>query len=209
MSEIGPSGGNTVLLQHQGWRGVRFDGDEVNLDIDLHKEFVTPQSIVALFRRYNVPIDVDYVSIDVDSCDLWVFLALTDVYRPAVVSVEYNSNYEINESLTNVCARPQDGFFQSTKFTKGHWGWSASIKAFYKAANHRGYSLVWVEPLFDVFLVRTDLICQAHLVPPLKDFAFAAGLKLHVGRMPCEKDRKGHWPCQKTFDDWIVEYWSE
>jgi hypothetical protein len=88
------------------------------------------------------------VSIDVDSCDLWIFLALTDVYRPTVVTIEYNSNYAFHESFTNVCTNPEDGkFFTSSQFTRGgsHWGWSASLAAINKAASRRGYAVVWVE----------------------------------------------------------------
>ena len=52
------------------------------------KAWMTPETVVSTFRRHGVPPDVDYVSIDIDSCDLWVFLALTDVYRPRLVSIE-------------------------------------------------------------------------------------------------------------------------
>ena len=96
LRELPSYGANSELLQRHGWSGLRFDGDESNhvLVPNLRRAFITPQNIVALFRQHNVSLDVDYVSIDVDSCDLWIFLALlTDVYRPTVVTIEYNSNY--------------------------------------------------------------------------------------------------------------------
>lgn len=201
--ELPSYGANSELLQRHGWSGLRFDGDESNhiLVPNLRQAFITPQNVVALFRQHNVSLDVDYVSIDVDSCDLWIFLALTDVYRPTVVTVEYNSNYAFNESFTNVCTSPEDDkFFTSTKFTQGHWGWSASLAAINKAANRRGYAVVWVEPMLDVFLVRLDKLCQPHGIPPLQQFEFATGLPLHAGKTP--KQRDGH----ALFAKWIAEY---
>jgi len=201
LEELPPYGGNTVLLQHRGWTGVRFDGDEENRTLvpNLHRAFITPQNVVDVFWQHNVSTNVDYVSIDIDSCDLWTFLALTDVYRPAVVTVEYNANYFFNESLTSMCSDPRRGFFSSTKFTGRHWGWSASLAAFHKAAVRRGYTIVWVEPLLDVFLVRSDKICQPGGVPPLEQFKFATGLRQHAGRIPAVGG-------MKLFKEWIGEY---
>jgi hypothetical protein len=201
--EFPPYGANSELLQRHGWSGLRFDGDESNhvLVPNLRRAFITPQNIVALFRQHNVSLDVDYVSIDVDSCDLWIFLALTDVYRPTVVTIEYNSNYAFHESFTNVCTNPEEGkFFTSTQFTRNHWGWSASLAAINKAASRRGYAVVWVEPMLDVFLVRLDKLCQPHGIPPLQQFEFATGLHLHAGRTPGQNDRDA------LFAKWIVEY---
>ena len=89
--EIPGFGSNTEMLRRQyGWPGTRFDADEFNetLASDLRLEWITPQTVVPVFRRHGVQPGVDYVSIDIDSCDLWVFLALTDVYRPRLITVE-------------------------------------------------------------------------------------------------------------------------
>lgn len=178
-------GSNTELLKRRGWSGVRFDGDEENLALvpDLHHAFITPQNVAATFRRHGVPSDVDYVSIDVDSCDLWVFLAMADVYRPTVVTVEYNSNYRFNESVTNTCVDVDAGEFftlqRMAELTGQYWGWSASLLAFDKAARRRGYNVVWVEPFLDVFMVRSDRICQPAGVPSLERFRHATGRMLH------------------------------
>lgn len=210
-------GANTELLQRNGWQGVRFDGDEENKVAvpNMRQAFITPQNVVALFKKHELPLDVDYVSIDVDSCDLWIFLALTDVYRPTVISIEYNPNYGFNESLTNVCTSPADNqFFSSKAFTNNHWGNSASLLAISNAAERRGYAVVWVEPLLDVFLVRKDRLCDW---PPLQQFEFATGLKLHEGRIPKGKVTSS-WPFswfglghredgRAIFRKWVAKYY--
>ena len=211
LRELPGYGANFELLQRKGWSGVRFDGDEHSALIpNMRQAFITPQNVVPLFRQHKIPLDVDYVSIDVDSCDLWIFLALTDVYRPTVITIEYNSNYAFNESLTNVCTSPSDGsFFTSGAFTKNHWGWSASLAAINKAATRRGYAVVWVEPWLDIFLVRLDRLCQPYGIPPLHQFEFATGLRLHVGRKPQRRhcrDRTSPSCGLDLFRKWIAEY---
>lgn len=89
----GSIGSNTRNLYGQGWTGLLMDGGYENASINLHKEFLTDRNIVELFDKYLVPRAPDYVSIDVDSCDIWILLQLTKAYRPRVITVEYNSNF--------------------------------------------------------------------------------------------------------------------
>ncbi|KAH8051329.1 hypothetical protein JL722_10780 [Aureococcus anophagefferens] len=76
-----------------GWRGLLFDSTFANSSINLHRAFVTPGTVAALLRRHGAPLEPDYVSVDIDSADVWVLRALLSTFRPRVVSVEYNSNF--------------------------------------------------------------------------------------------------------------------
>ena len=96
----GRSTSNTFALWKEGWNGLLLDGDprwaskSDGGETNIHRVKVTSRSIVRLFRRYDVPLEVDYVSIDIDSFDLWVLRALLgSEYRPRVLTVEYNSNF--------------------------------------------------------------------------------------------------------------------
>ena len=96
----GRSTSNTFALWKDGWNGLLLDGNPrwVSKTDDsksnLHRAKITSRSIVRLFRRHGVPLEVDYVSIDIDSYDLWVLRALLgSEYRPRVLTVEYNSNF--------------------------------------------------------------------------------------------------------------------
>ena len=68
-------GGNTEILQQSGWHGIRFDGHMMLSQSqpvkNMYTEMITAQNVVSVFRKYDVRNDVDYVSIDIDSCDLW------------------------------------------------------------------------------------------------------------------------------------------
>ncbi|KAH8058909.1 hypothetical protein JL720_13925 [Aureococcus anophagefferens] len=89
----GGAGSNTYALWRRGWRGLLFDSTFANSSINLHRAFVTPGTVAALLRRHGAPLEPDYVSVDIDSADVWVLRALLSTFRPRVVSVEYNSNF--------------------------------------------------------------------------------------------------------------------
>ena len=86
-------GQNTEKIWHAGWRGLLLDGGHANASINLQQEFIKSTNIVELFRKHGVPLEPDYVSVDMDSADLWVVDAMLGTYKPRVYSVEYNPNY--------------------------------------------------------------------------------------------------------------------
>ena len=58
-------------------------------------------NIVALLEKYGVPKHLDYVSIDVDSTDIWLVEALLrSSYRPRIISAEFNPNYPFDVAVT-------------------------------------------------------------------------------------------------------------
>lgn len=69
-------GSNSYYLYENGWTGLILDKSYENLEINLHKEFITPENIVSLLEKYSVPHEPDYFSIDIDSQDLWVLRAM-------------------------------------------------------------------------------------------------------------------------------------
>lgn len=156
------AGSNTEWLRtHLNFTGTRFGNAPPELGA--HYEWITDDNIVSLFEKYNVPTQPDYVSIDIDSCDLWVFRALVNhrsPYRPKVLTVEFNSNYPF-ESMKTL------GKEQCKKYT---WNWDpfygTSLGALRAVAEHSGYSLVFIEPHLDAFFVRSDLICAGSEIDP-------------------------------------------
>lgn len=91
----GGGGSNTHHLRaHYGWTGLLLDRGHANASINLHRELISSRNVLELFRKHGVPLEPDYVSIDIDSTDLWVLRALlASPVRPRVVSVEYNCVY--------------------------------------------------------------------------------------------------------------------
>lgn len=139
---------------------------------------IFPDNIVSLLDKYGVPKDVDYISVDVDSFDIWVLDAILESgrYRPRVISIEYNINFPAMSNLTNTFDK-----------TIGLWNqdklYGASIGAYHVLARMRGYSIVYVVHMLDVFMVRNDLLRDnGAFAPPLetfREFGFSKGKGLH------------------------------
>ena len=87
---------NTRYLQtFRGWKGLLMDGGYENDRINLHKEFINSTNILSLFEKYEVPKEFDLLSVDIDSCDLWVWKKIATVHRPRVLVIEFNSNFKL------------------------------------------------------------------------------------------------------------------
>lgn len=165
------SGSATKMLkQDLGWSGILFDIANEEPRDNLHKEYITPDTILSIFVKHGVPLEPDFVSIDIDSCDIYVFLELTNQFRPRVISIEYNALFPFDRSVTVPCRTPSgkhfDQYFAMTEGTV----FGASLLALYKAGLMRGYRIVDVVPRSDVFMVREDLICSGTEVD-LSNFA--------------------------------------
>ena len=150
-SLTGGSGSNTAsLILNENWDSLLLDGSNENPAINLRKHFLSSSNICDVFRKYNVPREPEYISIDVDSTDLWLFDALLENYRAMVFSVEYNSHFPLDKAITFPNS-PEERY-------EGDRGYGASLKALNMVASEHGYSLLWVVPPLDAFFIRNDLI---------------------------------------------------
>lgn len=99
---------NTLRLAQYGWSGVWIEADADSADkatmeaacfdgrVQVMREMIdhrsdSDQRIDALLRRLNLPREVDFMSIDIDSFDLEVWESIRD-YRAKVVLIEINSS---------------------------------------------------------------------------------------------------------------------
>ena len=98
----GGSGANTYALHRAGWRTLLLDGAfGPNAAINLHRAFVTSANAPALLRAKGAPHAPDYVSIDIDSADVWLMQSIARELRPRVISVEYNAHFPAGSRLKN------------------------------------------------------------------------------------------------------------
>lgn len=157
---------NSEYLRRLGWRGVAFDKTHEEPSWPLFRAEMTAENVVSIFQRHNVPREPGIITIDIDSCDFWVFLSLAAVFRPKVYQVEYNRHFRFDDNVTLDC-RPGAGAGSGSPPEELY---GASIQALASAGKARGYSMIWVERCFDVFLVREDLICPGQELPNLEAF---------------------------------------
>lgn len=136
------SGSNTCIMWYNGWNGLLLDGTNSNSSINLHAHLLYSTNIVRLFQKYKVPMDLDYLSVDLDSADLWIVRALLLAgYRPRVMQIEFNTMIPWNLSI----AFP-DGATMTTPpgamyYTRGVCYMSSSLKAYVQLAEEFQYTM--------------------------------------------------------------------
>jgi len=164
----GHNGGNSAFLARELlYGGVMIDGDpdltrlcEAMLgrsDVSVVTAFVTRQNINDLIVGAGVRGEIDFLSIDIDGNDLWIWRAI-DVVQPRIVCVEYNSLYGAEAAVTI----PYDPQFSRRApsippgVTPNYYG--ASLRAFVNVGRRDGYRLVSVEPRgINAFFLREDV----------------------------------------------------
>lgn len=152
---------NTTFLLLQNWQGLWIDADEKSYknalknfeepiekgQLKIKHSFVTPENIENIFDEYEVPKDLDLLSIDIDSTDYWVRKAITK-YKPRVLIMEYNAAYfppvvwikKKNES-----------------FWEGDINMGASLQALHDLNKLKGYTLIGCDfNGVNAFFVRDD-----------------------------------------------------
>lgn len=154
-TENGVEMNTRYLSEQKGWSGLRMDGGNENPSINLHKEMILPSNIVEVFGKYSVPQMFDLLSIDIDSYDLWVWRRLLKAgYRPRVVVIEFNSNFEDTCFMT---------FPDPTDSVQHRWEgdmvMGASLAALDLLASHHDYKLIYTDKAsVNAFFIRNDLL---------------------------------------------------
>jgi hypothetical protein len=162
---------NSTYLLYKGWQGVFMDGGEKNIK-DVHKNFssaisegrlrafcnfITAENIENLFKNANVPKEFDFLSIDIDRNDYYIWEAIK-TFRPRVVCIEYNAVF-----------RPGCEFivpYEPTAVWDGTSNFGSSIESLYKLGIQKGYKLVaCCFAGVNAFFVREDLINDRFTTP--------------------------------------------
>ena len=172
----GGGGSNTCRLMQQGWTGLHMDGRHENASINLHRHFISSRTIVHLLHKYNVPLNVDFISADLDTADLWVVQAiLSHGFRPRLFQVEYNSHYPWTAAITF-----PDPAVMATNLT--HWhdkncASGASARAWLMMFSAFNYLPVAIEPGVDLFFMQKG-VADAGRVPAI-DLSNHSGVEVH------------------------------
>lgn len=156
-----------ILAEVLGWRGTYFEidpGTHAQLQeryvnstrVRATRAAVTPENVNDLFAAAEVPSEFGVLCIDIDGQDYWVWQALSDAYRPAVVIAEVNLAYGIEAAVTEAPGAPQDMLTET---------WGASLLAMQGLGHAKGYRLVHVEMAgVNAFFVREDLLVGVDIV---------------------------------------------
>jgi len=147
---------NTRLLrEYFGFNGLLMNCDSENLNINCRREFITKENINELFKKYDVPCEFDFLSIDIDYNDWYVWNSLSEKYKPRVVCIEFNARFGPNDDKL---VRYDASAMRDRTFYFG-----GSMKAFYMLGRKKGYTLVCTDKLgVNLFFIKDDLLPELH-----------------------------------------------
>ena len=158
----GQNGGNSgVLASELGWSGLMVDADPVSAAVarqrfhpdrvSVVQEWVTRENIDELLSAHSSAGTLDFLSLDIDGNDYWVWEALTAA-TPRIVVIEYNALFGAERSAVV----PYDPDFDRHELERAYFG--ASLTALAKLGIRKGYRLVAVEPTgVNAFFLRGDV----------------------------------------------------
>ena len=87
--ENGSECNTRILREKYNWNGLQMDGNSENDSINLRKEFITKENIVSLFNKYNVPQNINVLSVDIDFNDFYCLKQILDNYTCDIIICEY------------------------------------------------------------------------------------------------------------------------
>jgi hypothetical protein len=144
---------NTWTLWHnEGWEALLIEGDSEKYqtliantsafsNVKPYMAYVMPDgpnSLDEIFKKYNYPVNIDLLSIDIDGDDYYIFDGLKN-YCPRLIVIEYNPTIPPSVELIQ---------------QKGEY-FGASALSILKLAHKKGYKLVHVTET-NLFLVNNE-----------------------------------------------------
>jgi hypothetical protein len=126
-----------ILREEYNWKGLLMDGSNENIDINLRKEFITKENIIDLFKKYNVPSNINLLSVDIDFNDYYVLNEILNNYTCDIIICEYNA--------THLPAEDKIVIYDKNARWNGTNYFGASLLALDKLSVKFNYSLVYCD----------------------------------------------------------------
>lgn len=121
----------------------------VSKTFDIHIGYITPYNIIDVFQRFNVPIELDILKIDIDGYDLEVLRKVLEIYKPKIIIAE------INEKI------PPPILFEVKYKDNYEWDYSHcfgfSIASGEKVLSRFGYKIDSIYELNNILCVDNEL----------------------------------------------------
>ena len=183
---------NSTFLLLQGWTGTWIEGAKDSADkaraafasypVQVRNQYFTVANADELIAELAGTEELDFLSIDTDTIDYWIWQAIMTV-KPRLVVIEYNATWPplMRKTVANDPSMVWDG----TNFT------GASLGALAALGREKGYCLVGCSLAgVNAFFVREDLVgdkfcapftAENHYEPPRYYLAGSFGHRAGMG----------------------------
>ena len=161
--DIGASWGNENdpvydFIKNNEYKGLCIEGNTRSAEIlkqnisssfSIYNGYITPENIIEIFEKYNVPPSPDILKIDIDGYDLEVIRTILKKYRPSIIIAE------INEKI------PPPVLFEVLYKRDYNWDGSHcfgfSISSGEKVMNENKYKILNIYDLNNIVCIDYDL----------------------------------------------------
>ena len=145
-----------ILREYYNWNGLQMDGGYENNKINLQKEFITKENVVELFKKYNVPQNINLLSVDIDFNDFYCLKEILANYQCDIIICEYNATHLANED--KIVIYDKNGRWDGSNY------FGVSLLSLDKLAKKYNYSLIYCDAKgVNSFFIHNDLIKDNNL----------------------------------------------
>jgi hypothetical protein len=157
---------NTRVLAERGGTIIQWDCDHHEPSRGVYRELVTIGNLPELVARYDVPHDLDVLSIDVDYYDFYLWWRMSEIRSPRLVIIEYNGAHGVDDDCV-VLYEGVDKRWDGTRY------FGASLAALVRLGAKLGYVLVHAESagINAFFVRRSDVVLLGGLAPHAGDLS--------------------------------------
>jgi hypothetical protein len=149
--ENGKECNTRILREKYQWLGLQMDGSNENSTINLRKEFIMKENVVELFQKYNVPYNINILSVDIDFNDFYCLKEILKMYKCDIIICEYNGSHLPNED--KIVIYDKNGGWDYTNY------FGASLLSLYKLGEKYNYLLVYCDNNgVNSFFIHNDII---------------------------------------------------
>ena len=139
--------GLSIELNKKAYKKMEFIYKKFK-NIQLSNSKVTPDNVLELFEKNNVPKHFDILNLDIDSYDLFVVKSLLSIYKPKIIFMEINE--KIPPPIYFTVLYDENHFWQVDDF------YGCSLQAAYEELSKFGYKLIELVYQNAIF-IPTDL----------------------------------------------------
>ena len=145
-----------ILREKYNWKGLQMDGSNENNKFNLQKEFITKENVIELFKKYNVPQNINLLSVDIDFNDFYCLKEILANYQCDIIICEYNATHLANEDKIVIYDKKR-GWDGSNYF-------GVSLLSLDKLAKKYNYSLIYCNANgVNSFFIHNNLIQDKNL----------------------------------------------